>query len=243
VSPSAFELRDRFHARFCEAARARLGRSLELLGARPSAHAAAIRLEFYSLAGESAFLGHFEVAALARKAEDAAGRIPEDPTAIVGCVRAVRALTRALTALEAPPAEEERPAPSSVLGPRFRGRILVVDDSKLNADLLTALLSEEGFAVETAHSEPGFEHALATFRPDLVLSDVDMPELDCAIVCRRVREPPPTRIVLISGLAEDVLARECRRLRADGYITRDRGLTAVLERVISELAEAPAGRR
>ena len=112
-----------------------------------------------------------------------------------------------------------------------------MDDSRLSAELLASILTEEGFAVEIASDGPGLERALATFRFDLVLSDVHMPDLDCAFVCRRAREVAPrARVVLISGLAEDALARECRRVSADGYVPRERGLSAVVERVIAELA-------
>jgi CheY-like chemotaxis protein len=243
VLTGALQIRDRFLARFCEAARARLRRSQELLAAGAFAHAAEIRLELYSLAGEAAFLGCTEVYALARQGEAAARRIADDPAAAVGCTRAVRALGRALDALEADAAPGTRTATAAaapaIAPPRrdARGRVLVVDDSKLSADLLAALLVDEGFAVETANDGPGLERALSTFHFDLALSDVNMPDLDCALVCRRVREVVPrARVVLVSGLGEDVLARECQRVSADGYVPRERGLSAVLERVITELA-------
>jgi len=243
VLTGAVQLRARFLARFCEAARARLRRSQELLAAGASAHAAEIRLELYTLAGEAAFLGCTEVYSLARQGETAARRIADDPTVVVGCTRAVRALGRALDTLEADglaPGARAAPAAAAVSAPPrkdARGRILVVDDSKLSSDLLAALLVDEGFAVETANDGPGLERALSTFRLDLALSDVNMPDLDCALVCRRVREVAPrARVVLVSGLGEDVLARECQRVRADGYVPRERGLSAVLERVLTETA-------
>lgn len=253
MSATAVELTGRFLGRFCDTARARLGRSRELLAAGASTHAGAIRLELYSLAGEAAFLGCSEVLALARQGEAAAQRISEDPAAVVGCTRAIRALGRALDALEAgrSPAEGPRPAAASAAaaprGPAVRGRVLLVDDSKLSADLLAAILTEAGFAVESASGATGLELALSTFQIDLAISDVNMPGLDCARVCRRVREVAPrARVVLISGLSEESLARECERARADGYVARERGLTAVLERVVAELAgiaEAPGRRR
>ncbi|HWO23701.1 MAG TPA: response regulator [Kofleriaceae bacterium] len=240
------QLQGQFLARFCETARARLARSLELLGAGASTHAGAIRIELYSLAGEAAFLGCTDVLALARQGEAAARRIPEDRTAVLACTRAVRALGRALDALEAlplgGPRVQDAAAFSAARPPRaaaFRGRILLVDDSKLSSDLLTSMLVEEGYAVETASTAPGLERVLAKFSPDLALSDVNMPELDCAVVCRRVREVAPrARVVLISGLAEEALARARVRVGADGHVTRERGLAAVVERVRAEFAAA-----
>ena len=236
---SPVELRGRFLTRFCDTAKARLGRCLDLMAAGASTHAAAIQLELYSLAGESAFLECSDILDLARQGETAARQIPEDPAAVVGCTRALRALSRALDALEPP-----RPRGSStgfpIASPSeevVRGRVLVVDDSKLSADLMAAMLSEEGFAVETAGDAQGLDRALASFRLDLALSDVHMPGLDCSLVCRRVREAAPhARILLISGLEEAALARECQRVSADGYVPRARGPAAVLERIIAELA-------
>jgi CheY-like chemotaxis protein len=236
---STAELRGRFLTGFCDIARARLGRCLDLLAAGASTNAAAIQVELYALAGEAAFLEYSDLVALAREGEAAARRMPEDPAAVVGCTRAIRALGRALDGLG-----PQRPRGSSPSFPApappeadARGRILVVDDSKLNTDLLKAMLSEEGFEVETASNAPGLERALTTFRLDLALADVNMPGLDCALVCRRVREAAPrARIVLISGLEEEALARECRRASADGYVPRARGPAAVLERVIAEMA-------
>jgi CheY-like chemotaxis protein len=240
---TAVALRVRFLDRFCHTARARIGRSLELLATGASTHAAAIHIELYSLAGESAFLGCSEIFSLARQGEAAARQISDDPAAIVACMRAVRSLSRALEALDV-----QRPGrklhdvplagPSDLQRPGGRGRVLLVDDSKLSADLLTIMITEAGFAVETASNAAGLERALAGFRPQLVLSDVTMPGLDCAYVCRRAKEVlPAARVVLISGLEEIALLHECRRVNADGYVSRERGLAAALERVLSELPE------
>lgn len=244
--------RSRFIDRFYAAARARLARSLELLATGASANASAIRLELYTIVGEAAFLGCTDVAALARQGELAARRIAEDPTAVVVCMRAVRALGRVLDAMEAGPVRAEPTTDERVLqararlgeqanalmaGAAGRGRVLVVDDSKLSADLLASILADAGFEVASASTAEELERALAAAPPDIAISDVNMPGLDCALVCRRVREAAPAaRLVLISGLEEDVLARECQRLDADGYVPRERGLGATLERVLAETA-------
>jgi CheY-like chemotaxis protein len=248
------QVNGQFFARFCETARARLRRSQELLAAGASANASAIRIELYSLAGEAAFLGCTEVLTLARQGEGAARRIAADPASAVACARAIRALGRAIDEVEARPPQLEPPQPeprpeepqrpaAGTEGASARGHILVVDDSRLNAELLAVVLAEEGFAVAIAGTAAELERSLATRRIDVALSDVNMPELDVAVVCRRVREAAPrARVLLISGLAEDVLARECSRVRADGYITRERGLGEVIERAIDEIAEMPGQR-
>ncbi|MEO7793915.1 MAG: response regulator [Thermoanaerobaculia bacterium] len=71
---------------------------------------------------------------------------------------------------------------------RIRRRILVVDDMPDNAASLTVLLRQLGHQVETAYG--GLE-ALATvqrLRPQIVLLDLGMPDLDGLQVCRRIRQ-------------------------------------------------------
>jgi adenylate cyclase len=84
-------------------------------------------------------------------------------------------------------------------------KILVVDDTPSNVKLLEALLAPRGYTILSASSGvEGLEKAVKD-RPDLMLLDVVMPEMDGYEVCRRVREGPSTRslpVVLITASAE-----------------------------------------
>lgn len=232
------ELRARFVARFAELARARLARTMELLAKSASTHAREIQGELQELVGEAALLELYEVLDLARRAADEARRIGADPRAAVACTRVVRSLSRAVDGIER---RGEGPLPAvEVRGTAVRGRVLVVDDSKLSAELLSAMLGEAGFAVESVRDEAGLADALAAGGPgiDVVLCDVHMPGLDCAVVVRRVREAAPgARVLLISGLAEAVIERHCWRVSADGYVAREHGPAMIVERVAAVLAK------
>ena len=93
-------------------------------------------------------------------------------------------------------------------------RILVVDDEKVIADTIVQILNRDGFIAEAAYGgEEAIEKA-TRHCPDLVLSDVLMPQVDgveAAIAIRR--NCPDTRIILFSGQAATVeilaRAREC----------------------------------
>ncbi len=93
-------------------------------------------------------------------------------------------------------------------------RILVVDDEKVIADTIVQILNREGFIAEAAY---GGEEAIEKARrhcPELVLSDVLMPQIDgveAAIAIRR--HCPDTRIILFSGQAAtvEILARARER--------------------------------
>ena len=96
--------------------------------------------------------------------------------------------------------------------PRFR--VLVVDDERIIADTLGVILREAGYDVDVVYSgTAGVERARAT-RPNLVLSDVIMPDLDGVEMCIRIRsEIPDCNILLFSGQAStaDLLLDARRR--------------------------------
>ncbi len=93
-------------------------------------------------------------------------------------------------------------------------RILVVDDEKVIADTIVQILNRDGFIAEAAYGgEEAIEKA-TRHCPDLVLSDVLMPQVDgveAAIAIRR--NCPDTRIILFSGQAAtvEILARARER--------------------------------
>ncbi len=81
--------------------------------------------------------------------------------------------------------------------------ILVADDDPLICLMAVEALEEEGFAVETVHDG---QEALASFQslqPDLVLMDVNMPEMDGFAACSEIRKSPGgalTPILMMTGL-------------------------------------------
>ncbi len=103
------------------------------------------------------------------------------------------------------------------------GRILVVDDTQANRELLEGLLTREGYTVQTAADG---EEALAAVQrdpPDLVLLDVMMPKLDGFAVCRRLKQDPATRllpVVLITALQEREDKINGINAGADDFLTK-----------------------
>ena len=95
-------------------------------------------------------------------------------------------------------------------------RILVVDDEALIADTIVQILNRNGFIAEAAYSGAEAIEAAKRYCPELVLSDVLMPQVDGVEAAIAIREIcPETRIVLFSGQAAtvEILARA----RARGY--------------------------
>ena len=90
--------------------------------------------------------------------------------------------------------------------------VLVVDDEWAVADVLEALLGDEGYRVVTASNGAQALHRLAEARPDLVIADFMMPVLDGAGLLQALRERPETveiPVILMSSLPEAAVAERC----------------------------------
>ena len=93
-------------------------------------------------------------------------------------------------------------------------RILVVDDEALIADTIVQILNRNGFIAEAAYSGAQAIELAKKYCPELVLSDVMMPNVDGVEAAIAIRELcPETRIVLFSGQAAtvEILARARER--------------------------------
>jgi len=78
-----------------------------------------------------------------------------------------------------------------------KSRILIADDNAANVELLEVFLSD--LDCEIAVASDGIEtlQKVATFQPDLILLDIMMPKLSGFEVCRRIKENPQTRTIMV----------------------------------------------
>jgi len=115
-------------------------------------------------------------------------------------------------------------------------RVLVVDDVEVNVRLLEAKLSSEYFTVITASSGPEALALVQRERPDIILLDVMMPEMDGFEVCRRLKADPRTvdiPVVMVTALSE--VSDRVRGLQsgADDFLTKPVNDVALFARVRS----------
>jgi two-component system OmpR family response regulator len=111
-------------------------------------------------------------------------------------------------------------------------RILVVDDEDYITDLVAVGLRFVGFSVETAADGRDGLNKIATFRPDLVVLDVGMPELDGMELLERLRRDGiDTPVVFLT--ARDAPNDRVRGLHlgADDYVSKPFGLEELLARI------------
>jgi adenylate cyclase len=116
--------------------------------------------------------------------------------------------------------------------------ILVVEDSPINQRILKHLLEKEGYAVRTANHGKEALLAVAEERPDLILLDILMPEMDGLELCRLLKEQDTSRdipVIFISSL--DHTADKLSGFAAGGvdYIIKPFHPAEVLARVDTHL--------
>ena len=118
----------------------------------------------------------------------------------------------------------------------YRARILVVDDNRAILGFLEDYLRIQGFDVATATSGREALARLDEGRPDVILLDVRMPEMDGIETLKRiVARTPGVGVLMISGNDDVVLAKEAIALGAFDYILKpiDFGyLVRALEKMI-----------
>jgi DNA-binding response OmpR family regulator len=119
-------------------------------------------------------------------------------------------------------------------------RVLIADDEPNIVTSLEFLMSKSGYQVQVARNG---EEALAlveSFRPDLVLLDVMMPQRSGYDVCQKMRERPDwghIKIVMLSAKGREAEVSKGMSLGADAYVTKpfsNRELIAQVAALIGE---------
>ncbi len=120
-----------------------------------------------------------------------------------------------------------------------RKRVLVVDDDEAIIEMFTELLERDGrFEIRTATT--GYDAGIVTeqFRPDVMLLDFKLPDINGTAVCRTIRANPNyehMKIIVISGVADPDEIEELRAAGADDFVRKPFEIDAVIARM-AELA-------
>ena len=122
------------------------------------------------------------------------------------------------------------------------GRVLVVDDEPNITELVAMALKYVGFDVATASSGRDALSSVGDFRPDLIVLDVMMPDLDGFEVCRRLRADG-IRVPVVYLTARDATEDKVRGLTigGDDYVTKPFSLEELVARIRAVLRRAGHG--
>jgi CheY-like chemotaxis protein len=121
---------------------------------------------------------------------------------------------------------------------RHRIQTLVVDDSSLLRDFLVILLNQEsGFEVVGTAAD-GLEaiQCLSSLHPELIVMDVNMPQLDGIAATRLIKQSPhPPVIVLVTADFTAACRAEAEDAGADGFVSKSEHLPTELKSVLNDL--------
>ncbi len=102
-------------------------------------------------------------------------------------------------------------------------RILLVDDQEMNLATLEAILSSGEYELHTAADGYAALDAAARYRPDLILLDIMMPELDGYAVCQQIRSTPALAsipVVMVTALNDQASRLKGIQAGADDFISK-----------------------
>jgi excisionase family DNA binding protein len=121
-------------------------------------------------------------------------------------------------------------------------KVLIVDDDAEIVELISDILSGEGgFEIRTASS--GYEAGMITqqFRPDLILLDYMLPDVNGNVVCQTIRKNPEfenTRIIIVSGVIKQEEIDQLLRAGAQDFLKKPFNISELLDKVNAALQVA-----
>lgn len=117
-------------------------------------------------------------------------------------------------------------------------RVLLVDDDTAILRAVRRALDAHGFTVETAEDGRGALDAFDRFRPEVVLLDLVLPDMDGTEVCRAIREVAETPVIVLSAVGDDRRKVAALDQGADDYLTKPFSMDELLARIRVALRHA-----
>ena len=109
--------------------------------------------------------------------------------------------------------------------------ILVVDDESQITRVLRTTLSAQGYSVRTAADGDEALEVMRNWMPDLVITDLSMPNMAGLELCRRIRTKSKIPIIVLSVRGEERTKVEALDAGADDYVTKPFGMNELVARV------------
>ncbi len=101
-------------------------------------------------------------------------------------------------------------------------KVLIVDDEENVRHLACRMLGKKYTVLEARDGEEAV-HIVRNHKPDLILMDIKMPNMDGYTACHTIKQDPLTNVipvVMLSGLGQELNNKLAMELGADGYITK-----------------------
>lgn len=118
-------------------------------------------------------------------------------------------------------------------------KILVIDDDRMNCDLLQAVFARHGYDVHTATSGLEGINLFRQHAPRVTILDLRMPEMDGLTVLKEIRAiDPHAPVIILGGGASEIQENQARGLRVTDFVRKGLSLDVLVEGV-NRVAQQP----
>jgi CheY-like chemotaxis protein len=228
--------RDSTITRLLEVARHKVVAGMASMGKPVPDAVLQLAADLRAIAGEATLLDRPELSRAALEGADAARLLAQQGTGDAGavgpCMRSLRRLGYLLQ--EASESLNDKGAVPRRSAPANAAKLLIVDDSSVAALALADVFEMHDYTVRVASTFDKAIELFSSFAPDVLVSDVHMPVLDVAELCRRFRASAADRhgaVVLVSGRSEAELRERLDAIKPDAFVSKLAGAVAVVTRV------------
>jgi two-component system, OmpR family, KDP operon response regulator KdpE len=121
-----------------------------------------------------------------------------------------------------------------------QARILIVDDEPQITRVLRTALSTQGYTLRIAANGVEGMEAVHAWKPDLVVTDVSMPEMNGIELCREIRAVSEVPIIVLSVRNQEAVKIEALDAGADDYVTKPFSIQELQARVRAQLRRSLA---
>ena len=100
---------------------------------------------------------------------------------------------------------------------------LIAEDSRIQAKILENRLQQAGYTVQVAHDGAAALELARKLKPDVIISDIEMPRMTGYELCARLRDDPHTEqipVLMLSARGETPHVKEGLRAGADDYLPK-----------------------
>ena len=122
-------------------------------------------------------------------------------------------------------------------------KILIVDDEPQITRVLRTALSTQGYSLKIAANGVEGMEAVHAWKPDLVITDVSMPQMNGVELCREIRAVSQIPIIVLSVRNQDLVKVEALDAGADDYVTKPFSIQELQARVRAQLRRSTANNR
>ncbi len=122
-------------------------------------------------------------------------------------------------------------------------RVLVVDDNPMNIELAKFVLGEDGFLVDTAMDAREALVRIASFQPELILMDIQLPGTDGLELTRTLKADPALKHIVVLAFTAYAMRGDEAKMRAagcDGYLSKPIDVSTFAASVRASLAAGRA---